>query len=37
MSKGLDIKTIKSKNKKIIVQTEAPKQYIEFRGINIYF
>ena len=32
MSKGLDIKTIKSKNKKIIVQTEAPKQYIEFRG-----
>ena len=32
MSKGLDIKTIKSKNKKIIVQTEAPKQYIVFRG-----
>ena len=32
MSKGLDIKTIKSKNKKIIVQTEAPKQHIEFRG-----
>ena len=32
MSKGLDIRTIKSKNKRIIVQTEAPKQYIEFKG-----
>jgi hypothetical protein len=32
MSKGLDIRTIKSKNKRIIVQTEAPKQYTEFKG-----
>ena len=32
MSKGLDIRTIKSKNKRIIVQSEAPKQYIEFKG-----
>ena len=32
MSKGLDIRTIKSKNKRIIVQSEAPKQYTEFKG-----
>jgi len=32
MSKGLSIRTIKSKNKRIIVQSEAPKQYVEFKG-----
>ena len=32
MSKGLDIRTLKSKNKRIIVQTEAPRQYPEFIG-----
>ena len=32
MSKGLNIRTIKSKNKRIIVQSEAPKQYTEFKG-----
>ena len=32
MSKGLDIRTIKSKNKRTIVQREAPRQYIQFKG-----
>ena len=32
MSKGLDIQTRKSQNKRTIVQTEAPKRYEEFKG-----
>jgi len=32
MSNGLDIKTKRSKNKRTIVQSEAPKQFAEFKG-----
>jgi hypothetical protein len=32
MSKGLDIQTTGSKNKRFIVQSEAPKEYNEFKG-----
>ena len=32
MSKGLDIKATKSKNKRTIVQTQAPREYKEFKG-----